>query len=291
MRADRQIVVRIAAVVEVESAEHVLVEQPRDDLLDVLGLIMMAGVDQHLGLRSGRLRQQQGHAPVGDIGMIERRLERLVFDEHRHPRRRLAAGGRCDRSLGRDRDAPSAARAGRAGPARRRETADRLHPRAGAAVRGRERRAAGAPAALSGTRAGGGGTPILMVAVAHQPYYVLDLLPELSVIGSLRARLRRLGARLEGAGRSRPDACVHRLLDGASRRRARRPGSPVALLGYCMGGTLATMFAARHPAAVKRCACSARRSIPRARGAAPDRPDAVRRRPDRSTCSATCRRC
>src|ERR1700674_3704325 len=40
---------------------------------------MMAGVHQHLGLRTRGLRQQERHPPVGDVGVIERRLERLVL--------------------------------------------------------------------------------------------------------------------------------------------------------------------------------------------------------------------
>jgi hypothetical protein len=82
-RAQREIIVGIAAVVEVEAAQHVLVEQPCDDLLDVLRRVMVAGVDQHLRTRAGFLGEQQRHAPVGDVGRVERRLKRLVFDEHR----------------------------------------------------------------------------------------------------------------------------------------------------------------------------------------------------------------
>ena len=46
--AQRQVVVGVAAVVEVEAAQHVLAEQPRHDLLDVLRLVVMAGIHQHL---------------------------------------------------------------------------------------------------------------------------------------------------------------------------------------------------------------------------------------------------
>src|SRR5476651_2194887 len=41
-RPQRQVVVRIAAIVEVKAAEHPLGQQPRDDLLDVLRLVMVA---------------------------------------------------------------------------------------------------------------------------------------------------------------------------------------------------------------------------------------------------------
>ena len=57
-------------------------QQPGHDLLDVLGLIVMAGIDQHVGLRTGGARQQERHAPVGNVGVIESRLERLVLDQH-----------------------------------------------------------------------------------------------------------------------------------------------------------------------------------------------------------------
>ena len=41
----------------------------------------MPGIDQHARLRPGGASQQQRHAPVGDIGMVERRLEGLVLDQ------------------------------------------------------------------------------------------------------------------------------------------------------------------------------------------------------------------
>ncbi len=50
--AHGQIVVGISAVVEVEAAEHAEIEQPRHDLFDVLRLIMMARIHQHLGARA-----------------------------------------------------------------------------------------------------------------------------------------------------------------------------------------------------------------------------------------------
>ena len=81
-RPERQVIVGIAAIVEVEAAQHPLGEQPGHDLLDVLRQVVMPGVHQHPGLRAGGAGEQQRHAPVGDVGVIERRLERLVFDEH-----------------------------------------------------------------------------------------------------------------------------------------------------------------------------------------------------------------
>ena len=80
-RTQRQVVVGIAPVVEMESAEHLFGEQPRHDLLDVLRQVMMAGVDEHAGVGPGGAGEQQRHAPVADVGVVERGLERLVLHE------------------------------------------------------------------------------------------------------------------------------------------------------------------------------------------------------------------
>src|SRR5579862_106120 len=79
--AQREVVIGVAAVVEVEAAQHVFGEQPGHDLFDVLGLIMMAGIDQDFGLRAGIARHEQRHAPIGDVGVIEGGFERLVLDQ------------------------------------------------------------------------------------------------------------------------------------------------------------------------------------------------------------------
>jgi hypothetical protein len=51
--AEGEVVVGVAAVVEVEAAEQAGVEQPGDDLLDVLRVVVVAGIDQDAGLRAG----------------------------------------------------------------------------------------------------------------------------------------------------------------------------------------------------------------------------------------------
>ena len=79
--AEGEIVIGIAPVVEVESAEQVGVQQPRDNLLDVLREIVMAGIDQDTRLRAGLAAQVRRHAPVGNIGVIEGGLKGLVLDE------------------------------------------------------------------------------------------------------------------------------------------------------------------------------------------------------------------
>ena len=58
-----------------------VMQQPGHDLLDVLGLIVMAGIDQDVSLRARRARQQESHAPVGDVSVIKSGLERLVLDQ------------------------------------------------------------------------------------------------------------------------------------------------------------------------------------------------------------------
>ena len=62
-RAERQVVIGVFAVVEVEAAEHVLVEEPRHDLLDVDRVVVVAGVDEHLGARASLLGIEERHAP------------------------------------------------------------------------------------------------------------------------------------------------------------------------------------------------------------------------------------
>jgi len=47
--AHGEVVVGVAAVVKVESRQHVHVEQPGHNLLDVLCLIVVAGIHQDLG--------------------------------------------------------------------------------------------------------------------------------------------------------------------------------------------------------------------------------------------------
>jgi len=84
--AECQVVVRVAAVVEMKSPDHAFLEQPSDDLLDVLRLIVVSRIHQDRGLRPGFFGQQIRHSPVGDIGVIEGRFERFVFDQKTLPR-------------------------------------------------------------------------------------------------------------------------------------------------------------------------------------------------------------
>ena len=92
-RAQGQIVVGIAPVVEVETAQQAGMQQPGDDLLDVLGRVVMSGIDQDPRLRTGDARQVRRHAPVGDVGVIKRRLKRLVLDQQPLRRRQAVVGG------------------------------------------------------------------------------------------------------------------------------------------------------------------------------------------------------
>jgi poly[(R)-3-hydroxyalkanoate] polymerase subunit PhaC len=104
--------------------------------------------------------------------------------------------------------------------------------------------------------------PILIVASLINRYYVLDLLPELSVIASLAAAgfdVYVLDWKAPGAAGPAlrfADYVDGALLDAArlvARDAARSDGGDARaslVIGYCMGGTLATLFAARHPAHV-----------------------------------------
>ena len=65
-----------------KSTKHVVSQKPRNDLLDVLSLVVVSGVHQDLGFRARLFREQQRPAPVCDVRMIERWFERFVFNEH-----------------------------------------------------------------------------------------------------------------------------------------------------------------------------------------------------------------
>src|SRR6476646_4399914 len=79
--AERQIVIGVPPIVEMESAHHFLLKEPRNDLLDVLSLVVMTGIDQHHGLGPGLLCKEKCHTPIGDVRMIEGGLEWFVFEK------------------------------------------------------------------------------------------------------------------------------------------------------------------------------------------------------------------
>jgi poly[(R)-3-hydroxyalkanoate] polymerase subunit PhaC len=110
--------------------------------------------------------------------------------------------------------------------------------------------------------------PILIVASLINRYYVLDLLPELSVIARLcqagfdvyvldwkapGAAGPRLGFAdyVDGAIAEAADHCATASSNGARASSNGAAASSPIVLGYCMGGTLAALFAARHPARVR----------------------------------------
>jgi polyhydroxyalkanoate synthase len=99
--------------------------------------------------------------------------------------------------------------------------------------------------------------PILIVSSLINRYYVLDLLPEISVIDQLCGRgfdvwvLDWKAPGAEGPALGFADYVDGAILDGATQAAAASGAESVALIGYCMGGTLATLFAARHPARVR----------------------------------------
>jgi polyhydroxyalkanoate synthase len=110
------------------------------------------------------------------------------------------------------------------------------------------RRAAGVPARQA---------PLVIVSSLINRYYVLDLLPEISVIRLFTARgFDVYVLDWKAPGELGPTLRFADYVDGAIRaaagEAADRSGAPnVAVLGYCMGGTLAVMHAARHAAQVR----------------------------------------
>ena len=58
--------------------------------------IVMTGIDQDAGLRPGGARQQQCHPPIGDVGVVERRLEGLVLDQQPLARGQCGVRWRAD---------------------------------------------------------------------------------------------------------------------------------------------------------------------------------------------------
>ena len=93
---------------------------------------------------------------------------------------------------------------------------------------------------------------LVIVASLINRWYVMDLLPGLSVIERLRAAgietfVIDWGAPgAEGPRRTFSDYCDE-LIPWA----IREAGGPAAIMGYCMGGTVATMHAALHPGEVR----------------------------------------
>jgi polyhydroxyalkanoate synthase len=96
-------------------------------------------------------------------------------------------------------------------------------------------------------------TPLLVVASLINRYYVLDLLPDLSVIGLLNERgFDVYVLDWKAPGGAGPELRFTDYIDGAIAGAARdiaarSRGQLPSVVGYCMGGTMAAMFAALHP--------------------------------------------
>ncbi|MGZ3438052.1 MAG: alpha/beta fold hydrolase [Polyangia bacterium] len=94
--------------------------------------------------------------------------------------------------------------------------------------------------------------PVLIVSSLINRYYVLDLLPELSVISLLNRRGFDVYALdWKSPGPAGPELGFTDYVDGVIPAAARsvaalHRGVLPAVIGYCMGGTLSVMFAARH---------------------------------------------
>jgi len=84
-RPQSQIIVCVPPIIEVKSPDHLVVKQPGNNLLDILSLIVMPGIDKHERLRSSMFGKQVGHSPIRDVGMVEGRLERFVLDQQTLP--------------------------------------------------------------------------------------------------------------------------------------------------------------------------------------------------------------
>jgi len=97
---------------------------------------------------------------------------------------------------------------------------------------------------------------VVVVASLINKYYVLDLLPEISVIRGYQARgfaVYVLDWKAPGAGG--PSLGFGDYVDGAIgaavTQATSAEGAAPHLLGYCMGGTMAAMFAARRPDSIR----------------------------------------
>jgi polyhydroxyalkanoate synthase len=99
--------------------------------------------------------------------------------------------------------------------------------------------------------------PVVVVASLINKYYVMDLLPELSVLDLLRRHgLDLFVLDWKAPGDLGPQLRFEDYVDGAIAQAveeaARAAGAnAVGMIGYCMGGTLAAMYAARHAARVR----------------------------------------
>ncbi len=102
------------------------------------------------------------------------------------------------------------------------------------------------------------GTPVLFVSAPVSRYFVLDLLPGRSFVGTVGAAgfdvyLIDFGEPDQADRFADLDYYVNGLLDGCVRRIATLSGNPApSVVGYCLGGTLALLYTALHPKSVSR---------------------------------------
>ena len=80
-RSQGQIVVGVATVIEMKAPEHVFGEQPGDDLLNILGRVVVSGINKNLGLWACGTREDESHPPVGDVRVIKGGFEGFVLNE------------------------------------------------------------------------------------------------------------------------------------------------------------------------------------------------------------------
>jgi polyhydroxyalkanoate synthase subunit PhaC len=99
-----------------------------------------------------------------------------------------------------------------------------------------------------------GRTPILLVPSLINRWYVLDLLEGSSVAGALSARFDTYcldwGVPNDEDRYLTWDALIRRMRRAVRRVQRDSGAEKVALLGYCMGGTLTSIYAALHPESI-----------------------------------------
>ncbi len=76
-----QVVIGIETGVEVERTEAAQPQELRDDEFDVGPRCVVSGVQTHMGFGPQSVDLDIGGSPVGNIGVVERWLEELVFED------------------------------------------------------------------------------------------------------------------------------------------------------------------------------------------------------------------
>ena len=106
----------------------------------------------------------------------------------------------------------------------------------------------------------GSGAPVLFVPAPVSRYFIIDLMPGRSFAGHVLAAGFDVYVADFGEPAKEDRFCdLPYYVDGLLRRsvraiRLRRDGQPVAIVGYCLGGTLSLLYTALYPESVSRLA-------------------------------------